>query len=35
MVDEHRITYDSEKEDTFMVHTNEGIIKFTPTPDGL
>jgi hypothetical protein len=35
MVDEHRITYDSKKEDAFMVHTNEGIIKFARTPDGL
>jgi hypothetical protein len=35
MVDKHRITYDSEKEDVFMVHTKEGIIKFTRTPDGL
>ena len=35
MVDEHRITYDSEQEDAFKVHTKEGIIKFTRTPDGL
>jgi hypothetical protein len=35
MVDEHHITYDSEKEDVLMVHTNEGIIKFLQTPDGL
>ena len=35
MVDEHRITYDSEKEDAFLVHTKEGVIKFARTPDGL
>ena len=35
MADKYRITYDSEKEDAFMVHANEGIIKFTRTLDGL
>ena len=31
----HRITYDSEKEDAFLVHTPNGIIKFKGTPEGL
>jgi hypothetical protein len=35
MADENRITYDSQKEDAFLVHTNGGVIKFTRTPDGL
>jgi hypothetical protein len=36
MVDEHRITYDSDKEDAFLVHSdNNGTIKFERTPDGL
>jgi hypothetical protein len=35
MVDEHRITYDSDKEDAFLVHSDSGTIKFERTPDGL
>ena len=31
----YRITYDSQEEDAFVVHTNEGKIKFTKTPEGL
>jgi hypothetical protein len=31
----HRITYDSEKEDASLVHSDAGIIKFERTPDGL
>ncbi len=32
---EHRITYDSAKEDAFLMHTDNGIIKFEATPEGL
>jgi hypothetical protein len=35
MVDKHCITYDSNKEDAFLVHSDSGIIKFERTPDGL
>ena len=28
MADMHRITYDSAKEDSFLVHTKSGITKF-------
>ena len=31
----HRITYDSEKEDAFLVHMDNEIIKFECSPDGL
>ncbi len=31
----HRITYDSDKEDAFLVHTDNGIIKFEATEQGL
>ena len=30
-----RVTYDSEKEDAFFVYTNDGIIKFGCTSEGL
>ena len=29
LADKHRITYDSEKEDAFFVHTDDGIINLT------
>jgi hypothetical protein len=35
MADKHRITYNSDKEDAFVVHSHSGIIKFKRTPDGL
>ncbi len=35
MVDKHRITYDSDQEDAFLVHSDTGTIKFERTPDGL
>ena len=35
MVDKHRITYDSDVEDAFLVHTKGGVTKFARTPDGL
>jgi hypothetical protein len=35
MADKHRITYDSDKEDAFLVHSHDGIIKFERSPDGL
>jgi hypothetical protein len=28
MTDKHRITYDNQTEDAFLVHTDDGIIKF-------
>ena len=31
----YRITYDSNKEDAFLVHTDKGIIRFVRTMDGL
>ena len=35
MVDKHRITYDSAKEDAFLVHKEDEIVKFARTPEGL
>jgi hypothetical protein len=35
MADKHRITYDSDKEDAFVVHSHNGITKFERIPDGL
>jgi hypothetical protein len=35
MVDKHRITYDSDIEDAFLVHTSEGVTRFKRTHDGL
>ena len=35
MTDKYEITYDSDKEDTFIMQTNNGIIKFSITPEGL
>ena len=32
---DHRITYDSDKEGSFLVHTKPGITKFKATPEGL
>jgi hypothetical protein len=31
----HRITFDSEKEDAFIVHTDNGMMKFKCNPEGL
>ena len=31
----HRITYDSDKEDAFIVHRDDGDIKFECSPEGL
>jgi hypothetical protein len=31
----HRVTYDSNKEDAFLVHMNDKSIKFECSPDGL
>ena len=33
--DTYRITYDSDKEDAFLVHLPDKIIKFERTPEGL
>ena len=33
--EKHRTTYDSDKEDEFMLHTKPGIIKFKATTEGL
>ena len=36
LVDKHQIMYNSNKEDTFLVHMKDNkIIKFKRTPDGL
>ena len=35
LVINYRITYDSEKEDAFLVHMEHKAVKFTRTPDGL
>ena len=34
-VDKHRVTYDSAKEDAFVVHMSDKTIKFKRTPEGL
>jgi hypothetical protein len=31
----HRITFDSEKENAFIVHTDDGNMKFKCNPEGL
>jgi hypothetical protein len=31
----HRITYDSEEEDAFIVHMDDHVLKFECTPKGL
>ena len=31
----YHITYDNNKEDTFLIHLNDGIKKFIPTDNGL
>jgi hypothetical protein len=31
----HRVTYDSEKEDAFIVHMNDDTLKFECNPEGL
>jgi hypothetical protein len=31
----HRITFDSEKEDAFIVHMDDGNMKFQCNPKGL
>ena len=28
MSDKHRVTYDNEQEDAFIIHTEHGIVKF-------
>ena len=35
MTDKYRITYDSDKEDLFIMKTENGMIKFSSIPDGL
>ena len=35
MVKKHQITYDSEKEDAFLVHMPNKIVKFTRNNEGL
>jgi hypothetical protein len=35
LVDKYRITYDSDQEDAFLVHSEYGITKFERTNDGL
>ena len=31
----HHIVYDSDKEDAFLIYTDNGIIMFEATPEGL
>ena len=35
LVDQYQITYDSAKEDAFLVHMKAKTVKFTWTPEGL
>ena len=35
MIKRHRVTFDSDKEAAFLVHTPEGVIKFIMSPEGL
>ena len=35
LVDQDQITYDSAKEDAFLVHMKEKTVMFTWTPEGL
>ena len=35
LVDKHRFTYDLAKEDTFLVHMPQKIVKFKRSPEGL
>ena len=35
LVDKHRITYDSAKEDAFLIHMPQKIVKFKRSPKGL
>ena len=35
LVDKHRITYDSVKEDAFLIHMPQKIVKFQRSPEGL
>ena len=34
-MDKHRITYDSAKEDTFLIQMPQKIVKFKRSPKGL
>ena len=35
MVSKHRVTYDSEAEDAFIVHLPDKLVKFSKTSEGL
>ena len=35
MIKRHRVTFDSDKEVAFLLHTPEGVIKFIISPEGL
>jgi len=35
MIKRHRVTFDSDKEVAFLLHTPEGVIKFIMSPEGL
>ena len=35
LVEKHRITYDSVKEDAFLIHMPQKIVKFKKSPEGL
>ena len=34
LVNKYRITYDSGKEDAFLIHMERKTVKFTRTPEG-
>jgi hypothetical protein len=34
-IKKYRVTYDSDKEDAFLMHTKDNIVKFERTPEGL
>ena len=35
MIDKYWITYNSDKEDAFIMQTDNAIIKFSRTPEGI
>jgi len=35
LVKKHRITYDADIEDAFLVHLENKVVKFKATPEGL
>ena len=35
LIKQYRVTFDSEKEDVFNVHTKDGLMKFEASKEGL